>query len=273
MIWDDPWITDPQSGPPPTPPELPAGLTFRCMRVEDMSGMLLRWRCLVGTQWSVAALQERLADAWVALLIAGENDPVATCVLRPRGAETVWLLETFVARPRGAGLGRLLMRHAVPWVWSRGCRSLVYTWELGPLGLAAAWWRGWLRTAVTYEWGWTLRAVDASGCGFCPVAAASVEPRFTMPVLLRDERTHAWAIISDSGLRDGWGYVLMTAGPVDWSVMLQKGGWSALWYRGPFAPAGWRWTGETVVTGVIGRVISDEVISSLHLTPEVAFSE
>jgi hypothetical protein len=272
MIWSDPWLADPLAGPPPPPPELPAGMVFRCIRAEDMYGALLvQWRDLVGTHWPVSALQERLAGAWVALLAVGsEQRLVATCVLRPRGsAGTVWLLETFVARPRGVGYGTLLARHAVPWVWGRGCRSLVYTWELGPLALAGAWWRGWLRTAVTYEWGWALRAADASGCGFCPTTT-SAEPRFVMPVLIRDERSGAWAIVSDSGLRDGWGYVLMTAGDMNWPAVLQKGGWRALWYRGSEAPTGnpdWRWTGETVVGGVIGVAPID--FNFFRLSPEI----
>lgn len=230
----------------------------------------MRWRCLVGTQWSVAALQERLAGAWIALLVAGESDPVATCVLRPRGsARITWLLETLVARPQGTGLGRLLMRHAIPWAWSQGCRSLVYTWELGPLGLVAAWWRGWLRTAVSYEWGWVLRRGDV-GCGFCPESVTSAaEPQFVMPTLIRDARTHAYAVVSDSGLRDGWGYVLMTAGEVDWPSVFQKGGWRALWYRGATAPVGeWRWTGETVVVAVIG--MTPPAAEAIRLSPEIA---
>lgn len=275
MIWNDPWIADPLGGPPPAPPELPAGMIFRCIQVADMSGsLLLQWRDLVGTRLSIAALQERLAGAWIAMLVMeGERVPVATCVLRPRGV-TVWLLETFVARPQGSGYGTLLVRHAIPWVWSRGCRSLVYTWELGPIGLGVAWWRGWLRTAVSYEWGWVLRREGrgADGCSFCPEThAVSVCP-FTMPVLIRGAR--AWAIVSDSGLGDGWGYVLMTAGAVNWSTVFQKGGWRALWYRGSTAPAGvgWKWTGEIVVTGIIGITPPSAVMQGLRLSPEVAHS-
>jgi GNAT superfamily N-acetyltransferase len=258
---------------PPPPPELPPGIVFKCVRVSDMSGStLLEWRSLVGTQWSSVALQERLAGAWIAMLVTGgRQDPVATCVLRPRPA-VVWLLETFVARPRGAGYGTLLVRHAVPWAWSQGCRSLVYTWELGPVGLGVAWWRGWLRTAVTYDWGWSLRSEGETGvgCSFCPSTGAV--SRFTLPVLIRDEHTSAWAIVSDSGLGDGWGYVLITAGAVKWSDVFQKGGWRALWYHGPTAPVGddpWRWTGEMVVTGVIGAPVS---LQRLRISPEVAHS-
>ena len=261
---------------PPAPPELPAGLFFRCVHVEDMSGsLLLQWRTLVGTQWSLAALQERLAGAWIAMLVAdGRQNPVATCVLRPRGsASAVWLLETFVARPRGAGYGTLLSRHAIPWVWSQGCRSLVYTWELGPVGIGVAWWRGWLRTAVAYEWGWVLRRDDSKSCSFCPEILTANVSQFTMPVLIRDERRgDSWTIVSDSGLGDGWGYVLMTSGPVDWPTVFQKGGWRALWYRGTGAPqgAGWKWTGEIVVTGVIGITPPPTVMQRLRLSSEVA---
>lgn len=280
MIWNDPWLADPLGGPPPAPPELPAGIIFQCVRVEDMSGaLLLLWRDLVGTQWSPVALQERLTGTWIALLISdGGRGPVATCILRPRGSTiTIWLLETFVALPQGAGYGTLLARHAVPWVWSQGCRTLVYTWELGPVGLGVAWWRGWLRTAVSYEWGWVLRREghEEEGCSFCPETRTMTVSQFTMPVLIRDERRgDSWAIVSDSGLGDGWGYVLMTEGVIDWSTVFQKGGWRALWYRGTVAPqgAGWKWTGEVVVTGVIGIPPSHATMHRLRLSPEVAHS-
>jgi hypothetical protein len=250
-------------------------MVFRCIQVGDMSGAeLLQWRDLVGTQWSATALQERLAGTWIALLDAsGGRGPVATCVLRPRGAPT-WLLETFVARPRGVGYGTLLVRHAIPWVWSQGCRSLVYTWELGPMGLAVAWWRGRLSTAVSYEWGWVLRRGGA-GCSFCPETRDASGSQFTLPILIRGaQRNGPWAIVSDSGLGDGWGYVLMAAGAVDWSTVFQKGGWRALWYRGASAPTGtdWKWTGEIVVTGVIGLTPSSAVMQGLRLSPEVAHS-
>jgi GNAT superfamily N-acetyltransferase len=275
MIWDDPWLLAPLSGPPPAPPELPAGMVFRCLQVCDMSGtLLLQWRDLVGTRWSISALQERLAGAWVALLYdSGGRGPVATCVLRPRGS-TIWLLETFVARPQGSGFGTLLMRHALPWVWAQGCRSLIYTWELGPVGLAAAWWRGWLRTTASYEWGWVLRR-DSTGCSFCPETRDASGSQFITPVLIRSTQHNGpWAIVSDSGLGDGWGYVLMTAGAVDWQTVFQKGGWRALWYRGDSAPTGtdWKWTGEIVVTGVIGRTPPSTVMQHLRLSPEIAHS-
>jgi hypothetical protein len=271
MIWNDPWLANPLGGPPPIPPELPQGVVFQCLHVSDMSGsQLSQWRNLVGTKWPISALQERLEGAWIAMLSTGaDRDLIATCVLRPRST-TLWLLETFVARPRGAGYGTLLSRHAIPWVWSQGCRSLVYTWELGPVGVAVAWWRGWLRTAVTYDWGWVLRREGDDGCSFCPSTDGT--SRFTLPVLIRDERAGAWAVISDSGLGDSWGYVLMTAGVVNWPDVFQKGGWRALWYHGPIAPVGgdpWRWTGETVVTGVIGAPAS---LRHLRISPEVAHS-
>lgn len=242
-----------------------------------MSGtLLLQWRDLVGTRWSTSVLQERLAGAWVALLVTGGGGqgPVATCVLRPRGV-AVWLLETFVARPQRSGYGTLLARHALPWVWSQGCRSLIYTWELGPVGIGVAWWRGWLSTAASYEWGWVLRqeGKETEGCSFCPETRTVTDSPFTMPVLIRDERAGAaWAIVTDSGLGDGWGYVLMTAGPVHWPTVFQKGGWRALWYRGSSAPVGdgWKWTGEIVVTGVIGLTPPPAVMCRLRLSPEVS---
>ena len=280
MIWNDPWLADPLGGPPPIPPELPAEMVFRCLQVGDMSGtLILQWRDLVGTRWSVTALQERLAGAWIAILIMeGDQNPIASCVLRPRGSTSAaWILETFVARPQGSGYGTLLARHAVPWVWSRGCRSLVYTWELGPMGIGIAWWRGWLHTAISYEWGWVLRREEkgADRCSFCPETQAASVYLFTLPVLIRDERrSDAWAIITDSGLGDGWGYVLMTAGSVDWPTLFQKGGWHSLWYCGATAPigAGWKWTGEIIVTGVIGLTPPPAVMDRLRLSPEVAHS-
>lgn len=270
MIWNDPWLADPMGGPPPTPPELPAGMVFRCLQGGDMSGsLLLQWRDLVGTRWSTSALQERLAGAWVALLYdSGGRDPVATCVLRPRGI-AVWLLETFVARPRGSGYGTLLARHAVPWVWSHGCRSLAYTWELGPVGLGIAWWRGWLRTAVTYEWGWALRRESVVDCSFCPETRGVADSSFTLPMLIQNG--DAYVVVSDSGLGDSWGYVLATAGTVDWSTVFQKGRWRALWYRGVCAPKGgeWRWSGESIIVGVIGASLSQQELYGLRFSPEI----
>lgn len=271
MIWEDPWIDNPTTSPP-EPPALPVGLEFRCVRVSDMEPLFLRWSLLVGTQWPAAALRKRLTGAWVALLVVSEtSDPVATCVLRP-GDGWTWALETFVvaAEARGAGFGRLLLRHAVPWAWSQGCRSLVYTWELTLGPLLTAWRRGWLRTAVAYEWGWVLRSSGGSGCNFCPVAAA-VSQGPAEPLLFGARGTYA--VVSDSGLCDGWGYVMLTSGDgsVDfWNSIMQKGGWRALWYRGPSAPgSGWRWSGEVVVVGVIGAT-PEGLNARLRLSPEVA---
>jgi hypothetical protein len=263
MIWGDAWIDDPSAGPPAAP-ELPIGVEFRCVRVDDMLDVtMMRWRALVGTQWPEEALRMRLADAWIAMLLVGGGDPVATCVLRPRSG--VWLLETFVARPKGLGYGRHVISCAVPWIWARGCRSLVYTWELGLLGLASAWWRGWLRTAVLREWGWVLRGNEQREGG-----------GDQLPILIRDPATGAYAVVSDSGLRDGWGYVLMTAGVMDWPAVFKKGGWAALWYRGAASPAsagasGWQWTGEAVVVGVIG-VVPANLDALIRLSPEIAHS-
>jgi hypothetical protein len=39
---------------------------------------------------------------------------------------------------------------------------------------------------------------------------------------------------------------------VDWASVVRIGGWRALWYRGSTAPsAGWSWTGEFVVVGLL----------------------
>lgn len=273
MIWSDPWITESGGlGAPPPPPPLPAGVSFHVYRACDMSaGLLGAWcRDLVGTAWSKEAVRSRLEGAWIAILLLA-GGPVATCVLRPRGGH-VWVLETFVARPRGEGRGTLLVRHAIPWVWSRGCRSLIYTWELGVGGLAVAWWRGWLRTAATWWWGWVWKGEEGGDCGFCGDARNVGEPLFTMPMLFRGHSGRNFAMVSDSGLRDGWGYVLAMSGDVDWRAIQQKGGWRALWYRGAEAPqqAGWKWTGEVVVVGVIGEAVPIADLTALLATAEIA---
>jgi hypothetical protein len=275
MIWSEPWITG-DAPVPPAPPPLPPGVAFQCLSITDpaMEAMLIRWKLLVGTHWSPAALRERLGGgAWIALLTDGAQNPIATCVFRPRGG--VWLLETLVARERGRGWGRLLLRHAVPWAWDPhqgGCRSLVYIWELSPLAVIGAWWRGWLRTVVAYEWGWSLRAEGA--CGFCPVEQRGAHSEGApMPMCYRDPSNGSVAVISDTGLRDGWAYVLATRGAIDWQRLLQKGGWQGLWYRGPSAPmtGDWKWTGETVVIGVIGAPVPADILQSLRLSPEIAY--
>jgi hypothetical protein len=271
MIWSDPWITEYGGlGSPPTPPPLPPGVSFHVYRVCDMSaGLLDVWcRDLVATAWSEGAVRSRLEGAWIALLLLNGALPIATCVLRPRGGH-IWLLETFVARPKGEGRGTLLVRHAIPWVWSRGCRSLIYTWELGVGGLAVAWWRGWLRTATVWWWGWVWKGEEGE-CGFCGGTRGEMaEPRFVMPMFFRGR---GFAVVSDSGLRDGWGYVLATRGAVDWRSVQQKGGWRALWYRGTAAPEGpgWKWTGEVVVVGVIGEAVPVADLTALLATAEIA---
>jgi len=78
-----------------------------------------------------------------------------------------------------------------------------------------------------------------------------------LPTLFQDGSGSA--IISDSGLGDGWGYVSVFRGEPDWSVIAKRGGWKALWMRAPRAPKEWSWTGEFVVVGVLNQRSSDSV--------------
>jgi hypothetical protein len=275
MIWGDPWIaaaTD-KGGyarqfcttiPPPMV-TLGTGQRFVCVRVRDLD--LQSWRDLVGTRWSAAALTERLAEAWIPCLFTEERGLVATCVLRPQ-VDGVWILETMRAIP---GYGAPLMRALMCWIWDRvGPFVLGFTWELTVAQLGAAWWRGWLGAAAAYQYGW---AFSVDGCHFCglqeswtPMSA----PRFTLPTLIQDEKGGWSAVVSDSGLGDGWGYVSHWSGPVDWSAVSERGGWRALWCRSQWAPAPkWSWTGEIVVVGLLNAWCSD-YYSVEWVTAEIA---
>lgn len=69
-----------------------------------------------------------------------------------------------------------------------------------------------------------------------------------LPTLFQD--VSGSAIVSDSGLVDGWGHVLTVRGKPNWSEIAKKGGWRRLWMRSASCPGlGWVWTGEFVVVG------------------------
>ena len=280
MIWGDPWLINYFHGRrtllPPIPPELPSETEFKCISIRRFAD-LEAWADFVRTSWDVTALRNvRLKGAWIALLYE-KSTLRATCVLRPRG-NRLWLLETLVARPRGAGWGSLLLRAAVRWLWDRtdGQFTVGFCWELrGLYGLAAAWWRGWLPAAVAMECGWAWRSPERP-CGFCPSNSPrhSVSPRFPGPVLLHKED---WkVVVSDSGLGDGWGYVAYTEGPVDWTAVAAWGDWSALWARGSQAPSGkgaWYWTGEWIVLAALQVGDASPLARSDWISPyEVAFA-
>lgn len=260
-IWDDPWIAvatarGDTGGPwcttlPPPPPAPDTG-RFVCRRWTDVSA--IEWIDLVGTRWSPAELALRLRDAWIPLLYDEATGAlVATCVLRPcGGAENLWLLETLRARPRW---GSRLMRYLMTWIWRADGREgpfvLGFTWELTIAQLAVAWWRGWLAAAATVEMGWQWRSSE--GCGFCSAKQTEwqpLHPRFAEPTLFRQER--GWAIVNDSGLGDGWGYVVAWHGDVDWAAVAAAGRWRSLWVRAQEAPTPkWTPTGELVVVGLL----------------------
>jgi hypothetical protein len=261
-IWDDPWIAVAtargDTGTPwcttlPPPPPAPDTGRFECRRWAEVPAEA--WIERVGTRWSPAELELRLTDAWIPLLYDESGALVATCVLRPRGGvENVWLLETLRAVPRW---GSRLMRHLMTWIWladSRGGGNpfiLGFTWELTVAQLAVAWWRGWLAAATTVEMGWMFRA---EGCSFCPSKNKEtwqpLHPRFAEPALF--QQGHAWAIVNDSGLGDGWGHVVAWRGDLDWSAVAERGRWRSLWVRSVDAPSPKWWpTGEFVVVGLL----------------------
>jgi hypothetical protein len=261
MIWDDPWIaaaTD-RSGPartfctllPPPRPVLPVGLTFTCLMTSDITATLWsEWRDLVGTTWDVEALVERLAGAWIAVMRDSSGTLVGTCVLRSRSG-ALWLLETLRAFK---GVGTPLMRSVMTWIWDRGGPFMLgFTWELTGPQLVTAWWRGWLAAAATVQFGWSWRRPqgEENGCLFCP-SKDKHRPLLRLPTLIGGT-----TVVTDSGLGDGWGYVLAirsSSGTPDWTAVCERGGWrNGLWMRSASAPPGdgWRPTGEIVVVGLL----------------------
>jgi hypothetical protein len=257
MIWNDPWIdvatTPPEEGVapfnttlPPPRPLLPPDLRFDCCLSSNMTNTeITTWRNLVGTRWPLSGLRHRLEGAWIARIHVADR-LVSTCVLRRSEAPT-WILETLVAKPTGHGYATALVRSVMTWIYDRGGPFvLAYTWELSLAQLVWAKWRGWLKSAASVEYGWIW--TPAGECGFCGTNTDhTVGPA---KILTLNSVT-----VSDSGIGDGLGYVLDISednSEVDWASVVRAGGWRALWYRGSTAPAaGWSWTGEFVVVGLL----------------------
>lgn len=251
MIWGDPWteIATQKSGsgrfcttlPPPRSP-LP-------LRFLDNQKPNQEWLDFVRTRWTIEEAALRLTDAVIPCLFDDDGILVATCVLRHRD---VWILETLRAVH---GWGARFLRAVIPWLWFEkvgGPFIMAYTWELSLPGLLGAWWRGWLRSAAEIQYGWAWTS-EGESCGFCPDNGwEPVGPRLAMPTYFQDPSENGFAVISDSGLVDGWGYVLAFRGIPDWSTAAKKGGWKRLWMRRSVSPGpGWSWTGEFVVVGLL----------------------
>jgi hypothetical protein len=188
-----------------------------------------------------------MVGAWIPCLFAN-GDLVATCVLRPLPDK--WLLETLRAHK---GYGTPLLRAVIPWLYAKGAPfTLGYTWELSAPGLCGAWLKGWLGSATSLQYGWAWSAEGE--CGFCPTDWMPLQPRFVLPTFFQDGA--GIAIVSDSGLGDGWGNVLLYRGSPDWTAIANKGGWKKLWMRAATRPCegqskSWNWTGEFVVVGLL----------------------
>ena len=256
MIWSDPWISLASGGTdiPPPVPTLPDGVVFECVQAMHLN--IVEWRVFIGSRLSDQQLTERIGEDWIACLRVGEA-PTATCVLRPRGS--TWLLETLFVPvvARGSGYGTLLTRSVMTWIWRRvGRFTLAYTWELSLPALVWAWWRGWLRSATSIERGWALGRLP---CGFCE--GGPVGGRFNTPMLFRD--SSGAAVVLDSGIGDGVGYLQMWSGAPNWSAIMGRGMWTSLWCHASEPPAGtWRWTGEFVVVGSLNGAAPKQWISA-----------
>jgi hypothetical protein len=281
MLWSEPWLALASSAEgtriPPPRPALANGTSFYLLPVEER--LTADWLTFVGSGLSVAAARERVRGPGTLIAWLEGPEGAATCLLRLAGGR-IWRLESFVARPRGRRLGELLLRCVMWHLWflpgDQQGATLVFQWELaGVPALAGAWWRGWLGAAVAVERGWRWRrTAEKEKCGFCPVTDAWVPPSGEIagggrPVVVRDPSADWMVVIADSGLCDGWGYVLAYSGKdeVAWSRVAAVGGWRELWYRGCSAPLGdWTWTGEWVV---IGRVGVGQPVQTRWLTAEI----
>lgn len=285
VIWSHPWIATALSPEGiRLPPEIPVGVVWTASLATEMrDDELEAWGAFVRTGWNAADLRQRLSDGAVIVRVwdgATVSGPLrGTCVVRPRGGG-LWLLETLVARPQREGWGAATMHSAVRAVWDRGGTSLGFIWEMPVGGLLKAWWRGWWGAAVSVERGWVWRTAAASAsCGFCPNTEAwiPVRPPPVMPVVVEGP---GWAaVVTDSGLQDGWAYVLAASGAVDWEHVASVGGWRDLWYAGAVAPAGgleaptgsrWRWTGEVVVRAVLNLAGRPAPPPTAWITAEVS---
>lgn len=220
------------------PVTLAEGQRLEVFQASDLN--LAAWIALVGTRWLPHQVLARLAGAWIPCLFQGD-ELVATCVLRPNG---LWILETLRARK---GFGTPFLRSMVVWLYGyNGPFSLGYTWELSLVGLLGAWSRGWLTSAVQIQYGWSWSLT----CGFC--SKGLHEPRFIVPTVITTEK--GVAVVSDSGLRDGWGHVQAYRGEPDWAQIASEARWTSLWMRASEKPPGWTWTGEWVVVGVLNQI-------------------
>lgn len=216
---------------------------------------MAEWQEVVRSKWPNDVIANRLMGALVPCL-RREGQLIATCVLRPQGGP-LWVMETFVARWRGSGYGGLLLRCFIDWMWRRfGPVTIGYTWELTAGQLVGAAIRGWLASAASVQMGWSWMASAKS-------ATAAVRP--TLPVWMSDKGGSA--VVTDSGLEDGWGYVSAYRGSPSWDLIAKKGGWQRLWFRGSSAPSDqWKWSGEFVVVAFMNSNISR---SSEWITSEI----
>jgi hypothetical protein len=249
MIWDEPWtqIALQPGGttiPPPKTP-LEAGQRFEVVTASKLD--LGLWADFVGTRWTREELAQRLEGAVMPCLWY-RDQLVATCVLRR--SQGVWILETLRAKK---GNGRALLRATVPWLYAAaaGPFTMMYVWELSLPGLVSAWARGWLTSATRLQYGWSWTE-EGAPCGFCPDQRwEPLGPRLTLPTLFQD--TSGSAVVSDSGLGDGWGYISTVRGAPNWSAIAKKGDWRHLWIRSEAGPAGFRWSGEFIVVGALNH--------------------
>lgn len=255
MIWSDPWIdvatTKGIYAPfctliePPCPP-LPPNLFLRCVDTPPSD-----WAEFIGTTWTSAELAERVAGAKI-LCLYSEKELVGTCVVRPTTIDNapLWILETLVAR----GYGAILMRQTMRYLWQlSGPFVLGYTWELTPFQFFGAWMKGWLRSAREYHFGWKW------------VGQTKKQTRPALPITISTAKGSV--IASDSGLRDGWGYIQSISGEPDWTEVAKKGGWNKLWTHSFSPPSGWTWSGEIVVIGLLNYCGTK---SPHWITPEIA---
>jgi len=264
-IWDDEWTvvaSREETRLPPRRPDL-GDLTLEVTTSTELE----EWLVFVRSGWTVAEATERIRDAQLVLLRDPSGELCGTCVLRSR-QNNWWLLETLRAK---RGVGNLVIRSAVRWLWEQtdGRFRIAFTWELGVIGaMWSLYGRGWWRAAREIHWGWVW--TDLSDCGWCPRSETTPwRPRLSMPVVLSGSVWHA--IVSDSGNRDGFGFVLDWSGDVPWRDVVKTGGWRRLWCHSSIVPrcsvGSWRWSGEVVVFGVlnsnvvppVGLLVSAEI--------------
>jgi hypothetical protein len=289
MIWTDDWIEVATTrdrgttGPyctliPPPRPTIPAGFRFEVF--HNVDAPLEYWIPLVGTKWTTDVVRTRLQDAWVAYLWYNDGFPaeeskgemnatqtflMATCVLRPQkntdaGNVQFWILESLVVEPglRGRGCGALLCRAVMSWIWDYvGPFILGFTWELSAAALAIAAMRGRLQASAAIHGGWIFTVPE-----YQPRAS-----RYTGLIkITTPDGGHA--TVTDSGLRDHYGYVLDVSGEIPWAAVAKKGGWQHLWMHSATCPGPeWKWTREFVVIGFLN---ANQPMPHHWITTEIA---